>query len=183
MAELKVQKGERSDERLLPVFREAEQVLERIRKRAFELFSRRGGELGHELEDWLAAEREICWPKCELEEHEGRYQLSMALPGFDVPEIAVTATPGEIIVHAATSKTSASEKRPGERGRSVRWSQFESNDVYRRIELEKSIDLATVSATLHNGLLKISAAQSVQSQSVQREKETSRKVVPVSAAA
>jgi hypothetical protein len=30
-----------------------------IRKRAYELFEARGRELGHELEDWLQAEREI----------------------------------------------------------------------------------------------------------------------------
>ena len=30
-----------------------------IRAKAYELFERRGGEPGHELEDWLAAEREL----------------------------------------------------------------------------------------------------------------------------
>jgi hypothetical protein len=30
-----------------------------IRERAYELFERRGGEPGHELEDWLTAEREL----------------------------------------------------------------------------------------------------------------------------
>lgn len=30
-----------------------------IRARAYELFERRGGEPGHELDDWLEAEREL----------------------------------------------------------------------------------------------------------------------------
>jgi len=32
---------------------------EEIRKRAYELFEARGGEEGHEFEDWLRAEEEI----------------------------------------------------------------------------------------------------------------------------
>jgi Protein of unknown function (DUF2934) len=34
-------------------------VDEEIRRRAYELFEARGGEDGHELEDWLRAEEEI----------------------------------------------------------------------------------------------------------------------------
>lgn len=30
-----------------------------VRERAYELFERRGGEPGHELDDWLTAEREL----------------------------------------------------------------------------------------------------------------------------
>ena len=30
-----------------------------IRRRAYELFAARGGQPGHELDDWLQAEREI----------------------------------------------------------------------------------------------------------------------------
>ncbi len=34
-----------------------------IQERAYELFVKRGSEPGHELEDWLQAEREICAPE------------------------------------------------------------------------------------------------------------------------
>lgn len=34
-------------------------IEEGIRKRAYELFEARGGEGGHELDDWLRAEEEI----------------------------------------------------------------------------------------------------------------------------
>ena len=34
-------------------------VEEKVRMRAFELFEKRGRQGGHELEDWLAAEKEI----------------------------------------------------------------------------------------------------------------------------
>ena len=34
-------------------------IEEAIRKRAYELFEARGGEQGHELDDWLRAEEEL----------------------------------------------------------------------------------------------------------------------------
>jgi hypothetical protein len=38
---------------------ETPNIEEEIRKRAYELFEARGGEDGHELDDWLRAEEEI----------------------------------------------------------------------------------------------------------------------------
>ena len=38
---------------------EPSNVKEEIRRRAYELFEARGGEDGHELDDWLRAEEEI----------------------------------------------------------------------------------------------------------------------------
>lgn len=43
-----------------PVAKETPSISEdEIRRRAFELFEERGGQEGHELEDWLRAESEI----------------------------------------------------------------------------------------------------------------------------
>jgi hypothetical protein len=42
------------EDRLLDSMRE-----ERIRRRAYEIYLERGGEPGHDWEDWLQAEREI----------------------------------------------------------------------------------------------------------------------------
>ena len=41
------------------VIPEPPNVEQEIRQRAYELFEARGGEDGHELEDWLRAEEEI----------------------------------------------------------------------------------------------------------------------------
>jgi hypothetical protein len=39
--------------------RVSETLEERVRIKAFEIYERRGGEHGHALDDWLAAEQEI----------------------------------------------------------------------------------------------------------------------------
>jgi len=162
MAEVKVQKVADSGKKsATPIFKEMEQVAERIRARAFDLFSRRGFDPGHALDDWLAAEREICWPASELTEQERGFTLNVALPGFEADDIAVTATPAELIVHAK-SKTESKKTEEAKKGHKVCWSEFRSNDVYRQVGLPSSIDAQSVSATLHNGMLTISAAKATQ---------------------
>ena len=50
----------RDQDRLLVSVREEE-----IRRRAYEIYLARGGEPGHDLEDWLQAEREVVMDQAE----------------------------------------------------------------------------------------------------------------------
>ncbi len=159
MADVKVQKVEKTEDRGLPIFKQVDEMLGRIQRRAFELFAGRGFATGHELEDWVAAERELCWPATELTEEDKNYVLKVALPGFEPGQVSVTATPRELIVQAF-AKTERREE-PAKNERKILWSEFRSNEVYRRIELAEPIDVAKVSATLADGLLKIVAQKAV----------------------
>jgi HSP20 family protein len=173
MSEIKVQKVTDDGKKpTLPVFKEMESVFERIRTRAFDLFSRRGFGEGHALDDWLAAEREVCWPAGELVEHEKAFALNVALPGFEPADISVTATPHQLVVHAK-SKTESKKEEEAKKGGKVCWSEFRSNDVYRQVDLPKDIDPQSVSASLQNGLLKVVATKA--------EKPT--RVIPITSAA
>jgi len=177
MADIKVEKVVDPRMRTLPVFKEVESLLDRVRTKAFEMFSRRGFGDGHALDDWLAAEREICWPAGELVEKDKDYALSVALPGFEPTDITVTATPREVIVHAK-SKTERKGEEEGKKGeKKVCWSEFRSNDVYRRVELAKDIDVQSVTASLNNGILKVIATK------VETKAEKPTRVVPISSAA
>ena len=155
MADVKVQKVENADDRQLPIFQQVDEMYGRIQRRAYELFAGRSFADGHGLEDWIATERELCWPAAELTEQEKNYVLGIALPGFEPGQIAVTATPHELIVHASAKTERRDEAAKNEP--KVLWSEFRSNDVYRRVELSEPIDVSKVSATLTNGLLKIVA--------------------------
>ena len=169
MPEVKVQQATEQKREHLPVFREMEKVMEQVRKRAFDLFSWRGFGDGRALDDWLAAEREICWPAAQLAEEGPDYVLSVSLPGFEASEVTVTATPGELIVHAKAEKRAEDARADAK----TCWTEFRSDDVYRRIELDKAIDVNSVTASLKNGMLRVAA---------RKTGEASRRV-PVSAAA
>lgn len=146
--------------RTLPVFRELADRLEAVRKRAFDRFAMRGGEPGHELEDWVTAEREILgWPVAELKERNGSYEIDVTLPGFSPRDIDVTATPKELIVHAvSTSDRSGDDSR-------VLWSEFGQHEVYRRIEFPTAINADRISANLDHGVLHLKAPKSAPSAS------------------
>ncbi len=169
MAEVKIQKVARTEDRTLPVFQEIEHMLQRIRDRAFAAFADRGFKFGNALEDWLTAERELCWPEAKLTEEDQHFGLTVALAGYEPKDVTVTATPRELIV-AAKSEAARKGKAKDEK---ICWSEFRSNDVYRRIELPADIKVEAVSAIMNNGLLKIVAPKA----------QHAITVVPVSSAA
>lgn len=159
MANIAVQKAAGGEVGPSALLEEMERQFDEVRRRAFGLFEKRGGEFGHEMEDWFRAERETNgWPAAELTEVDSRFNLSMTLPGYDPREVQVTVTPREIIVHANLDPT----KKP-ESGRCL-WSEFQSNDVCRRIELPEAIDVEKTAATLEKGMLHVSAAKSAKVQ-------------------
>lgn len=155
MANVTLRKVPTIEDRRLPIFAEAERIMKEVSRRAFDIFTARGAVEGHALDDWLAAEREICWPAGELVDQAKTYELSVALAGFAPQDVEVTATPREIIVHAKTKSERKEERKEAESV--VLWSEFGTNDVYRRVALSAEIDPEKVVATLDNGLLKVVA--------------------------
>ena len=154
MSNIAVQKVENETLKTLPVFEEIEKRTQQVQCRAFELFERRGCEFGHEVEDWLKAERELFdWPTAEMIEKDKDYEFQMALAGFDAKDVGVTASPSEIIVHAQNESAKKSEES------SVVWTEFGSNDVYRRFRVPQPIDAEKTKATLDKGVLRITAVK------------------------
>lgn len=152
MTQVRVDKVSDDKDRSLPVFTEFEKVADKIRLNAWKLFSRRGAQGGRELDDWLEAERAVCWPTAELKEHDDVYSLKIALAGFEPEEINVTATAGEVLVKAAHEQQTSAEQDDG-----LRWSEFHSNDVFRRVAFPQAVNLEDVTAKYRNGMLEIRA--------------------------
>lgn len=153
MANVAVQKIEKTEANSLPIFEEMEKRFETVRQRAFELFEKRGRALGSALDDWLRAEHDVCgWPAAELDEKAGEYELQMTLPGFDPEEVQVTATPSEILVHAELKPEKAEEAK-------VLWTEFGPNNIYRQFEMPQPIDVEKTRARLDKGMLHITAAK------------------------
>jgi HSP20 family protein len=172
MTDVKITKCPSTTDRSLPVFAEVDRLMDSIRNRAYELFEGRGYGAGLALDDWLAAERDFCWPAAEFKETESAFKLEVALAGFEPAEVEVTATPTELIVRAKH----AVERKPEGMGgaEQTRWSEFRRNEVYRRVELPAAVEVGKITATMKNGLLIISAPKA---------EPSSPKVVPVKQAA
>jgi HSP20 family molecular chaperone IbpA len=166
MPRVEIQKVPESSDRSLPIFAEFDKIADQIRTQAYNLFAHRGAQDGRALDDWLMAERELCWPTAELAEKGKQFSLRIALAGFEPTEITVTATPREIIVKAAHEH----EESGGNGEAKLRWSEFMSKNVFRRIELPAPVDVDKVSASLSNGMLEITARKA------RAEAETAKKI-------
>jgi HSP20 family protein len=128
-----------------------EELAERIRDRAFEIFQHRA-KGGSELEDWLQAERDLTLaPDAELIEKGGKFEIRVAAPGFRPQETSVTVFPDAVVVSAESAHSE--EEKDGE----LHFSEFGQRVLYRRLNLPAAIDLEKVSATLQDGVLRISA--------------------------
>src|SRR5487761_1896428 len=93
-----------NDENKESLLASMETLFGRIKDRAFALFEKRGQGEGRDIDDWLAAERELLWsPPAELTETESEFHLRVAVPGFEEKEIEVTAAPETVIVKAEAS--------------------------------------------------------------------------------
>ncbi len=151
MSKVNIQKVSNNDDRSLPIFSELDELFDKIREQAYKRFEVRGFTGGQEVEDWLNAERELCWPNAELIEEDDEYDVKVALAGFDPSDIELTATPRELIVKAVH------EYEKSDKDDKVRWSDFRHNDVYRRVSLPSDVDVDKVKAEFKNGLLEIEA--------------------------
>src|ERR1700693_1194498 len=81
-------KGNKQMATILPIkktesiFDELEHMQDRIMHRAYDLFERRGGMFGGDLDDWLTAEHELVWkPPVEMTEKAKEFSLRIAMPG------------------------------------------------------------------------------------------------------
>lgn len=173
MSDVPITRVQRSDDRSLPVFGEIDKLIDDIRRRAFAFSEERGFGVGQSLDDWLRAEKELCWPTAELVEADGEYVCELAIPGYEPSQIEVTATPREVIVHAR-AKSAAQGSAEAKTSKTVtRWSAFGTNEVYRRVEFGGDVDVSRVAAILKDGVLTITAPKL----------ETPSRKVPVATAA
>jgi HSP20 family protein len=158
MSRVEVKRVPEKDDRSLPIFAEFDRLADRIRMQAYQLFRHRGEGEGRALDDWLAAEREMCWPAAELAETGDAFTLKVALAGFEPKDIEVTATPREVIVKAAQEQRKSGPGKEGE----LKWSEFRSSDVFRRFELPSDIEVDKLVASFNNGLLEVKAPKAAE---------------------
>ncbi len=88
-----------------PFFEEVGKAFDAIRTKAFELFDRRGRAVGFELEDWLAAERELFHvPDSEMAETDQEFRMTVNVPDFEATDLHVTVEAEQIVVTANIEK-------------------------------------------------------------------------------
>jgi HSP20 family molecular chaperone IbpA len=137
-----------------PVFAEVERTNDKIQRRAFSLFEKRGERPGLDLEDWLLAEHEVLGTSlAELVESAKDWKLKVAVPGVESKDVTVTATPESLIVQANWSH------RHSDADGEIRFCEFSREALCRQFGLPSPIDVNSVSASLDKGVLHVVATK------------------------
>lgn len=92
---------------------QAQEVQLAIARRAYELFEMRGGEHGHDREDWFRAESELLRPvSVSISESEDSLSVRANVLGFESNELGVSIEPDRITI-LGQKKTTATETEGG----------------------------------------------------------------------
>jgi HSP20 family molecular chaperone IbpA len=81
------------------LFDEASRLSDQIARRAYELYKSRGGDDGHDKEDWLRAEAELLTPMpIEMLETNDTILLKAKAPGFTAKNIRIGVEPRRCVI-------------------------------------------------------------------------------------
>ena len=145
MGEVAVQKKE-------SVWDQLQKIEARIMQRAFDIFRDNGSALGKDLDNWLAAERELIWkPAIELTEKDNQFEIRVAVAGIDPKDLNVEVTSEALLVKGETKSEKKEQK--GE----VHTSEFQAGSLFRSIRFPKKVDPDKVKAEIKNGMLTVVA--------------------------
>jgi HSP20 family protein len=134
------------------IFAELDKMRAQVMKRAYEIFEGKGGEWGRDLDDWLAAERELVWaPPIEVEEGEREVTVKLSAPGIDAKDLDVELTPEDLLVKAETREEH--EKKKGK----ARTQEMRTAKLFRSVHFSKRIDPDSAKAEFKDGMLKLTA--------------------------
>jgi HSP20 family protein len=133
-----------------PFFELAQEMNERIARRARELFEARGSLHGHDREDWLQAESEFLRSvPVEVLETDTELTIRADVPGFNEKNLEVRVTPRSVCILG--KREEASEQKDG----NLIYSERRAAQVFRVVNLSSDIDPEKVNASLADGVLEI----------------------------
>lgn len=137
------------------LFHEMRDVHHLIAQRAYQLFADHGSRDGHDLDDWLRAERELFHSApVELRETDSEFIVRAELPGFRENEVTVAAEPLNVLI------TAEHEVDAEQRKAKMLYSEWRSNRVFRSLSLPAPVNPRKASKRLSNGMLEIKLPKS-----------------------
>jgi HSP20 family protein len=133
-----------------PFFELAQEMNERIARRAFELFEARGALHGHDREDWLQAQSEFLQTvPVDVLETETELMICADVPGFNEKNLEVRVTPRSVCILG--KREEAGEQKDG----NLIYSERRASQIFRVVSLSSDIDPEKVNASLADGVLEI----------------------------
>jgi HSP20 family protein len=147
--------------KLSSLFDQAEEILNALTRRAYEIFDRNGRRLGHDLEHWLQAEREMLHPvPLNIVETLEAFEVKAEVPGFSEKELEIAVEQQRLTI---TGKREFSKEENV--GKTV-YAESSSDQLLRIVDLPADVEAGKVTATLKNGILQLTLPKVVKAQPV-----------------
>ncbi|MCI0486713.1 MAG: Hsp20 family protein [Blastocatellia bacterium] len=141
------------------LFDRAKGLYESVAGRAYEFFDGRGREDGHDLEDWLRAERELLLPvPLKVTEYDDHLTVSAEVPGFSEKDLQVSLEPRRLIISGHI------EQSVEEKTEEAVYASRKSKEIFHALDLPGEVDPARAAATLENGILDIRLPRAAQAE-------------------
>jgi HSP20 family protein len=129
---------------------EIKQMFDSVAQRAFQIFQSNGGVFGHDLENWLQAERELFHPThLDVSESAEAFTVCAEVPGFAAKELEVNIEGQRLAISGKR------EKREERKDKKSVYSEYCSSQVLRVIELPAGVRADAAKASLKDGILSV----------------------------
>ncbi len=140
-------------------------ISQQIARRAYEIFENDCRVFGHDVENWLRAERELLHPvHVSIVETSQSVDVIAEVPGFTESQLKVSVQPRHLII---TGKREAGGKQ--QKGRIVHADECAS-EVFRMIQLPAEVNAAKMIARLKDGVLSLSILKAEKVKTIRQAK-------------
>ena len=130
-----------------------QEIHDRISRRAYDVYEHRDATHGSSVDDWLRAEREVCWvPQEELRETDRAVHVKIGVSGVGEETIEVTLVPEMIILRGVSENGSDAQYGADSYEHSPKI-------LFRRIVFPSQIHTESAVVRLEADLLIVSAAK------------------------
>lgn len=135
-----------------PFWEEVNQFVKSIEKQAYQFFEARGRVLGHDMEDWFKAEKELFKPMTvDISEKDDMVSIRAETPGFKAEELEISLEPDRVTIKGEQkTETEKQEEK-------VHYEESRSRKVFRILILPMNVVADKGEATLEDGVLEIKA--------------------------
>jgi HSP20 family protein len=126
------------------------EIYKEIACRAFAIFESEGGNVSHEVENWLRAEAELLHPvRMRMAQTDDTITIEAEVPGFGSKDLAI-GLEGRRLTICGKRETSEEQKK----GKEV-YDEYWSNKIMRVVDLPADVDGSKAVAKLKDGVLKL----------------------------
>lgn len=137
------------------------EMFDSIARRAFEIFQSDDHPFGHDVANWLQAERELFHPAhIDLSESAEGFTVRAEVPGFAAKDLEINIEGRCLTI---SGKREAHEER---KDKKTVYSEYCSDQVLRVVELPGDVNAESAKANLKDGILDIEVSKAAPAKSI-----------------